>query len=186
MEFSKFYIEPENSVLVIIDVQEKLARAMKEDVLQNVMRNIKKLIHLAKIYSIPSIYTEQYPKGLGSTLEGIKSMMEEEAIEKIHFSCLQEEKFIQKINQFSRKKIILVGMETHVCVFQTCLDFLARDFKVYVPKDGVCSRKKEDWLTGLELIKEAGAVITCVETLIFQILKKAGTAEFKKMLEFLK
>lgn len=77
-------------------------------------------------------------------------------------------------------------METHVCVWQTALDLLLRDYHIFVPDDAVCSRRKEEWKTGLELIKNAGGVITCTETLIFQILKKAGTDEFKKMLELVK
>ncbi|MCX8034311.1 MAG: hydrolase [Thermodesulfovibrio sp.] len=182
----KFIIEPENSIIVVIDFQEKLAMAMKEEILDNTLKNVIKLINLAKIYSIPIVLTEQYPKGLGSTLQEIKTLIEEIPIEKIHFSCVQEEKFIQKLNQYGRKKIILTGMETHVCVWQTALDLIFRGFNIFVPKDGVCSRKKEDWKTGLALIQQAGGIITCTETLIFQILKKAGTPEFKKMLEFVK
>lgn len=186
MALEKLFIEADNSILVVVDFQEKLAMAMKEEILDNTLKNIIKLINLSKIYSIPIVITEQYPKGLGNTLQEIKSLIEEEPIEKIHFSCVQEEKFINKINQYGRKKIILTGMETHVCVWQTTLDLIVRGFYVYVPKDGVCSRKKEDWKTGLVLMQQAGGIITCTETLIFQILKKAGTPEFKKMLEFVK
>lgn len=186
MDLDKLFIEADNSILVIIDFQEKLAMAMKEEILDNTLKNIIKLINLAKIYSIPTVITEQYPKGLGKTLQDIKTLIEEEPLEKIHFSCVQDAKFINKINQYGRKKIILTGMETHVCVWQTALDLAVRGFYIYVPKDGVCSRKKEDWKTGLALMQQAGVVITCTETLIFQILKKAGTTEFKKMLEFVR
>lgn len=186
MNINQFFIEPENSILVLIDLQEKLAIAMKEEVLNTVKKNIIKLINLTKIYSIPILLTEQYPKGLGNTLKEITSLIEEEPIEKIHFSCSQEEKFVQKINQYGRKKVILVGMETHVCVLQSAFDLIMRDFYVYVPKDCVCSRKKEDWETGLNLIQQAGGIVTCAETVIFQILRRAGTPEFKKMLEVLK
>lgn len=182
----RFFIESDHTLLVIVDFQEKLAKAMKDEVLDNTLKNILKLINLAKIYSLPIILTEQYPKGLGNTLKEIKTLVNEEPIEKLYFSCLQEEKFIQKISQLMRKKIILTGMETHVCVWQTALDFLIRDYRVFVPKDGVCSRRKEDWKTGLELIRQVGGVVSCTETLIFQILRKAGTTEFKKMLEFIK
>ncbi len=182
----KFYIEPENSVLVIVDFQEKLAKAMKEDVLESTIKNIIKLVHLAKTFSIPAVLTEQYPKGLGNTLKEIKDLVNTEPIEKLHFSCVGEEKFLEFLKSLDRNKIIVTGMETHVCVWQTVLDLIMRDYSVFVPKDAVCSRKKQDWKTGLELIRDAGAVVTCTETLIFQILKKAGTAEFKKMLEFLK
>ncbi|WP_353684639.1 hydrolase [Thermodesulfovibrio sp. 3907-1M] len=186
MSFEKFFISPENALFVIIDMQEKLAKAMKEDILEKTVKNIITFVELCKIYQIPIIFTEQYPKGLGKTLEEIKSLINDEAIEKISFSSAGEEKFISKIRELNRQKIILTGMETHVCVWQTALDLLQRGYHVFVPSDAVCSRKKQDWKIGIELMKNAGAVITCTETLVFQLLKKAGTAEFKKMLEFIK
>jgi len=186
MSLEKFFINRENALLVIIDVQEKLARAMKEEVLEKTVKNIITFIELCKLYQIPIIFTEQYPKGLGKTLEEIKSRINDEAIEKLSFSSAGEEKFVNKIKESGRQKIILTGMETHVCVWQTALDLLQRDYHVFVASDAVCSRRKEDWMQALELIKNAGGVIAPTETLVFQILKKAGTAEFKKMLEFIK
>ncbi len=186
MAVEKFFIEPENSILLIVDFQEKLAKAMKEEVLEVVVKNTVKIINLARIYSIPILITEQYPKGLGNTLPQIKELVENEPLEKIHFSCALEEIFINKIKEYNKSKIIITGMETHVCVWQTALDLLARDYLIFIPKDAVCSRRKEDWKTGLSLIQNAGGVITCAETLIFQILRKAGTPQFKQMLEFIK
>lgn len=186
MNIEKFFVNSENVLLVIVDFQEKLAKAMKESILENTLKNTRSLINLCKLYSIPIIMTEQYPKGLGTTLKEINELIDSEKIEKIHFSCVGEERFIEKLKEKNRNKIILIGMETHVCVLQTALDLLLRGYQILVPKDAVCSRRKDDWKTGLELIKDAGGVITCTETLIFQILKKAGTPEFKKMLEFVK
>lgn len=186
MRVEKFFIRPENSVLVIIDVQQKLAKAMKEDIVEKILKNITTLIELCKLYQIPIIFTEQYPKGLGKTLDKVKALINEEAIEKIYFSSVGEEKFANKIKEIGRQKIILTGMETHVCVLQTALELLVRDYHVFVPFDAVCSRRKEDWRIGIELMRDAGAVISCTETLVFQILKKAGTVEFKKILEFIK
>lgn len=182
----KFYIEPDNAVFVLIDFQEKLAKAMKEEVLEKVKKNTITLINLCKIYQIPILVTEQYPKGLGKTLTDLSNLLDGQPIEKLSFSCVAEEKFISKIKTLNRKKIIISGMETHVCVWQTAVDLLSRDYFVFVPEDAVCSRRKEDWKRGLELINQAGGLVTCTETLVFQILKKAGTAEFKKMLEFVK
>lgn len=186
MRVEKFFIRPENSVLVIIDVQQKLAKAMKEDIVEKILKNITTLIELCKLYQIPIVFTEQYPKGLGKTLDKVKVLINEEAIEKIYFSSVGEEKFANKIKEIGRQKIILTGMETHVCVLQTALELLVRDYHVFVPFDAVCSRRKEDWRIGIELMRDAGAVISCTETLVFQILKKAGTVEFKKILEFIK
>jgi isochorismate hydrolase len=186
MNIEKFFINSEDALLVVVDFQEKLAKAMKEKILENTLKNTISLINLCKFYSIPIIITEQYPKGLGNTLKEIKEQIDKEAIEKFYFSCVGEEKFLEDIKEQKRNKIILTGMETHVCVYQTALDLLVRSFNIFIPQDAVCSRKKEDWKVGLQLIKDAGAVITTTETLIFQILKKAGTPEFKKMLEFVK
>jgi len=186
MEIQRFLIKPEDALVVIIDVQEKLVKVMEEEIFKKILKNIVMLIELCKLCQIPVVFTEQYPKGLGQTLNEITSMLNGKAIEKISFSSVDEEKFITKIKELDRKKIILTGMETHVCVWQTALDLLLRDYHIFVPDDAVCSRRKEEWETGLEFIKNAGGVITCTETLIFQILKKAGTDEFKKMLELVK
>lgn len=186
MELERFFIRQEEALLAIVDFQEKLARAIKEDVVERTLENLIKLINLAKIYSIPILLTEQYPKGLGETLKEIRELLSEQPIEKIHFSCMEEEKFSKNLIKTGKRKIILTGMETHVCVLQTALDLLQRDYYVFVPRDAVCSRRKEDWETAINIMHDAGVVVTCTETLIFQILKRAGTPEFKKMLEFLK
>lgn len=186
MKIERFFIVPEDSLLVVVDVQEKLVNAMKEDIVEKILKNIVTLIELCKIYQIPIIITEQYPKGLGKTLSKIKELINEEPIEKISFSSVGEERFMKKIKDTKRRKIILTGMETHVCVLQTALDLIARDYHVFVPYDAVCSRRKLDWRFGLELMKETGAVVSPTETLVFQILKKAGTPEFKRILEFIK
>jgi Amidases related to nicotinamidase len=186
MTVGKFFIDKKDCLLVIVDFQEKLAKAMKKEVLDKVLKNIIRLNELCKLLQIPVLVTEQYPKGLGGTLEELKNSLNQSPIEKICFSCAGEEKFIDKLKELNRKAVILTGMETHVCVWQTALDLVFRDYRVFVPHDAVCSRRKEDWKTGLQLVKDAGGVITCTETLIFQILKKAGTDEFKKMLEFVK
>jgi isochorismate hydrolase len=186
MNVEKFFIDRKDCLLVIVDFQEKLAKAMKKEVLDKVLKNIIRLNELCKLLQIPVLVTEQYPKGLGGTLEELKNRLNQSPIEKICFSCAGEEKFIDKLKELNRKAVILTGMETHVCVWQTALDLVFRDYRVFVPNDAVCSRRKEDWKTGLQLVRDAGGLITCTETLIFQILKKAGTDEFKKMLEFVK
>lgn len=184
----KFYISQEEVILIITDIQEKLVNAMKKDVAEEVIKNNKLLIEIAKIFNIPLILTEQYPKGLGKTVEEIKnSLPEYKPIEKITFSSLLEPEFEKElIKYFNRKKVILTGMETHVCIWQTFLDLTKRGYIVFVPKDAVCSRKKLDWEAGLDLIKLAGGIVTTTETLIFQLLKKAGTPEFKEVLKYIK
>ncbi|MCS7203600.1 MAG: isochorismatase family protein [Thermodesulfovibrio sp.] len=185
-EPEKFILNPNNLCLVVVDVQEKLSLAMKKDVVEKLVKNILLLIQLSKLYKIPVIITEQYPKGLGRTLPEIKELVDEEAIEKIHFSCIKEEEFFRRIIRAEKNQIILTGMEAHICIWQTALDLVLRGYSVFVPSDAVCSRRKEDWQTALQLMRDVGCIITCTEALVFQILEKAGTEEFKKILEFVK
>lgn len=183
----QYFVNPENSILVIIDVQEKLIKAMEKEIIDKVIKNIVTLIEVSKILNLPIILTEQYPKGLGPTVEEIKTVLPSyNPIEKITFSAFGEEKFIQALKEKKREKILLTGIETHVCIWQSSLDFIRNGYTVFVPKDGVCSRKKMDWETGIDLIKSAGGIITTTETIIFQILRKAGTEEFKKIINFIK
>uniref|UniRef100_A0A7V6CD77 Hydrolase n=1 Tax=Thermodesulfobacterium geofontis TaxID=1295609 RepID=A0A7V6CD77_9BACT len=184
----KYLINTDKTLLIIIDIQEKLIKAMDKDVAKEVIKNNLILIETAKIFDIPIILTEQYPKGLGHTIEEIKKALPlYEPIEKITFNSFLEPNFEKNLDKYKdRKKVILTGMETHVCVWQTAVDLIKRNYTVFVPKDAVCSRKKNDWETGLDLIKSAGGILTTTETLVFQILKKAGTPEFKKILELIK
>ncbi len=184
----RFYINPEETLLVITDIQEKLVSAMKKDVAEEVIKNNILLIETAKIFNIPLILTEQYPKGLGKTVEEIKnSLPEYKPIEKVTFSSLLEPEFEKELTKYSNiKKIILTGIETHICVWQTFLDLVKKGYTVFVPKDAVCSRKKLDWKAGLELINSAGGIVTTTEILVFQLLKRAGTQEFKALLKFIK
>jgi len=184
----KYFITPEETILIITDIQEKLVKAMDKEIAKSVIKNNSILIETAKLFNIPVIVTEQYPKGLGETVDEIKEVLPfYNPIEKITFSSLGETKFEEALYRYNvRKKVILTGMETHVCVWQTSIDLLKKGYTVFVPKDAVCSRKKMDWETGLDLIKSAGGIVTTTETLVFQILKKAGTNEFKKVLEHIK
>ncbi|MGI5921746.1 MAG: hydrolase [Syntrophomonadaceae bacterium] len=174
---SKFKIEAENSLLMIIDLQERLLKAMKDR--EKVVKNTNLLLATAYESDIPVVVTEQYPKGLGSTVEEIKSNLRDyEYMEKTSFSAwVDEMKAI--LNKLGRKSVILTGSETHVCVFQTARDLIEDGYNVHLVKDAVCSRFDENYENGLDLMKEAGAVITNTETVVFDILKKAGTPQFK-------
>jgi len=174
----RFLLDKNNCVLVIVDIQERLATVMKQK--DSVVNNCLHLIELSKMSGIPVVVTEQYPKGLGRTVEEIsKALPTYHPIEKITFSCCEEPTFLHEIKQLNKKTIILTGMETHVCVLQTCVGLLGKGFHIHLVKDAVCSRAKENWKTGIEFMHDAGAVITCTETVLFQLLKVAGTEEFK-------
>ncbi len=174
----RFFLEPENSLLIIIDIQERLAAVMSER--ETVVRNCLHLIEASKLLKIPVLVTEQYPKGLGQTLEEIKTALPEyRPVEKITFNSCEEKEFMNLIASMNKKKLILTGMETHICVLQTCLGLLREGYHVHVVSDAVCSRSEKNKETGLNLMRDAGAVSTCTETVLFQLLRIAGTEEFK-------
>ena len=178
-------LDRENTGLLVVDVQEKLIQVMGRK--ERVIDNIIKLLQLSKLFTLPVIITEQYPKWLGSTLpEIIEYLSSYEPITKLHFNCCDVEGFNKRLNAEGLKNIIVTGVESHICIFQTCVSILEKGYQVHVPQDAVDSRTEENWRVGLELMKKAGALITSTETLIYQILKKAGTNEFKKMLKIIK
>jgi nicotinamidase-related amidase len=181
----KFFLEKENAALLIIDIQERLANVMKMK--EPVIKNSLHLIELAKLIDIPVIVTEQYPKGIGQTVQEIQHALPRyQPIEKMTFSCCEENNFLQTVQGTRKKQFILAGMETHVCVLQTCLGLLRDGYAVHVVKDAACSRTKENWETGIAFMREAGAVITSAEIVLFQLLKIAGTGEFKAMMKRIK
>lgn len=174
----KFFIDKQNTALVVVDIQDRLVAAMK--VKDAVIANCLHLIELAKLQQIPIVLTEQYPKGLGLTVAEVREAMPVYApIEKLTFSCCGEASFREEIKKLGKKTIVLTGMETHVCVLQTCIGLLNDGYNVHLVSDAVCSRTKGNWQTAIEFMRDAGAVITCTETVLFQLLAIAGTEEFK-------
>lgn len=174
----KFFLDKDEAVLVIVDIQERLATVMEKR--QKVIDNCLHLIEAAKLLHIPIILTEQYPKGIGHTVKEIREALPfYEPLEKITFGCCKGPSFLESLSSTGRKKIILAGMETHVCVLQTCIGLLREGYAVHAVMDAVCSRTEDNFVTGIEFMRGAGAVITCTETALFQLLEKAGTEEFK-------
>ena len=172
---------PDAAVLVVIDVQEKLCRAMDEKILDRLTGNIGVLQETARELGIPVVVTEQYVKGLGETLLEIKERLAEPALEKMTFSCCGDPAFLDKLKALGRRQVIVVGMETHVCVLQTVIELLDAGYSVHLVRDAVMSRRKDNWFVGLETARAAGAVITSTEAALFQLLKVAGTESFKKL-----
>ena len=178
---SEFMLDRNDAVLVVIDVQEKLCQAMDEKILAALTKRISILQTAAQELQIPQLVTEQYVKGLGATIAGLKEGLSTPAIEKMTFSCCGEPAFPEALQKHGRKQIIVTGMETHVCVLQTVLQLLEAGYIVHVVADAVMSRKKENWQIGLAMAQQAGAVITSTETALFQLLRVAGSEEFKKI-----
>lgn len=180
----KFTLEREDSVLLIIDIQEKLVPVMKYK--DQVIKNSLILINAAKEMNFPVITTEQYPKGLGPTVPELLDLIDNDNIfAKNSFTAYTGE-VKEALKSLGRKKVIITGMETHVCVFQTARDLINDGYQVYLVKDGVASRTKDNFLNGLDLMKTLGAVITNTETAIFDLLKISGTPEFKLMSKLIK
>jgi isochorismate hydrolase len=185
MTVDKFFLHKDNAALLIVDIQERLAVVMKQK--DQVVKNCLHLIELAKMQNVPVVVTEQYPKGLGRTVPEIQAALPSHTpIEKIAFNCCGEPSFVDEIRRLGRQKVIVTGMETHICVLQTSLGLLQDGFTPHLVSDAVCSRTKENWKSGLELLRDAGAVVTNTETVLFQLLGVAGTEEFKKISQRIK
>jgi nicotinamidase-related amidase len=177
----KFFLERDGAQLVVIDVQEKLCRAMDPSVLEKLVANASILIEAAAELGLPTTVTEQYVKGLGATLPALKEKLAAPSLEKMTFSCCGGEGFMETLERSGRRQVILTGMETHVCVLQTALELLDKGYAVHLVCDAVMSRRKDNWKTALKALAAAGAVLTSTETVVFQLLRVAGTEEFKKL-----
>ncbi|MEW8973799.1 MAG: hydrolase [Tissierellaceae bacterium] len=181
---SKFNLNREDVVLLVIDIQERLVPVMKYK--DQVIYNTQILLEEAKLMNIPIIVTEQYPKGLGGTVEELRKSLEHaEIFPKNSFTAYIDE-VKSALESTGRKKVIIVGMETHICVYQTTRDLIDAGYTVHIVRDAVASRTKENFLNGLNLMKSMGAIINNTETIVFDLLKKAGTPEFKTMSKLIK
>lgn len=179
---NKFFLERDKAVLVVIDVQEKLTLAMDHKVLNRLTRNIGILLESAAELQVPVVVTEQYVKGLGATLAELKEKAgTAPCYEKMAFSCCGSSEFVDKLKESGRTQIIITGMETHVCVLQTVIELRDAGFEVHLVKDAVMSRSKQNWQTAVDAMTLTGAVPTSTESVLFQLLKVAGTEEFKKL-----
>lgn len=176
---------PADTLLVVIDVQEKLLAAMHEK--ETVVAGNAKIVQGAKILGIPIVYTEQNPKGLGPTVAAVaESLGDLQPITKLSFSSCGEPGFMKAVEESNRKQILITGIESHVCVYQTAADLASRGYEVQVVADAVSSRTPENKAIGLDRCKLAGATITSVETALFELLKVAEGDKFKQMLKVVK
>ncbi|MEW6775821.1 MAG: hydrolase [Bdellovibrionota bacterium] len=175
-------LEVGDTAVLLVDYQEKLFSAMPEKARERHLKNTKILLEGAQALKIPVIATEQYPKGIGPTLPQVReSYPDLNPIEKMEFSCLKNETASKAIQASGKRKFLVTGMETHICVYQTVLDLVDKGFIPHVVADTCLSRTEENYRVGLSLCEKAGAVITGTETALFQLLGKAGGEEFKKI-----
>lgn len=173
----------DDTVLLVIDIQERLGAAMEPARFERLVKNTGILIQTAKTLGLPVLVTEQYPRGLGHTVPALLELLPEDAtpVEKVAFSCGAVKELARRLFDLRRKQVIVVGMETHVCVFQTVRDLVAGGYAPFVARDAVLSRTTENHDTGLELMRESGATISSTETIVFDLLGAAGTPEFKAL-----
>lgn len=177
-----YSINSSDSLLMIIDIQERLFQAMENTAQDSLKKNCAILINTSKEFNIPIIITEQYRKGLGETIPEIKGPAGDALnLEKLYFNCMKDEEIKKAVVKTGKQTVIITGIESHICVFQTALSLIASGVKVIIASDGVASRRKQDYKSALKVLSEAGALIYPTETIAFMILEKAGTPEFKKL-----
>lgn len=178
-------LSEKDSLVLIIDIQEKLVGALEKNI---ITEKAVKVASAANVLNIPVVVTEQYPKGLGNTVKPLADVLPEETEirEKTYFNALLEEGMLDKIKSYGKKQIVIMGIEAHICVYQTALALKEEGFEVYVVKDACASRNKYEFKTGIEAMRDNGVKITCVEIVLFEWLKGAKHPNFKEIQSLIK
>ena len=185
-------IKARSSFLLMIDIQERLMPAIynKEEVINNSVR----LLTAARELNIPAIISEQYPKGIGATIPELKSLIPEGStvLEKVEFSCCNNPEFGDALlnlnfNSGTKDTAILFGVETHICVLGTAIDMIEKyNMNVVIAADACGSRTEKNHLLALDAARSTGCLVVPVETIIYHMLEKAGTPQFKALLPLFK
>ena len=185
-EVARRPLRGEDCVLSVIDIQDKLLPAIWEK--ERVVRNSQLLIRLALLLDIPIVASAQYRKGLGETVPEIASLMPDvKVVDKLEFGCFGNADFCAKTASLAGRNTQLVcGIEAHICVTQTVLGALNNGHTVHVAADAVSSRSELNWKIGIERMRDAGAVISSTEMMMYELMGKSGTPVFKEMLKHLK
>lgn len=178
-------LNKDDAVLIFIDVQRSLAEVMHDK--RHLFKNLERMVKGAQVLDVPILLTEQLPGKLGGTSEKFKMILESlMVVEKTSFSCCGEPVFVDAFQALGKKQAILVGIETHVCVYQTALDLLADGIEVYVVADAVSSRTAENRDLALQAMREEGAKIIPTETALLALQKDAANPGFKDLLKLIK
>ena len=181
-------LDIDNSLLLIVDIQDRLTSVMPEGNAEDMLENSVRLIDAANLLNVPVIVTEQYPKGLGATVESIRVKLNESTphFEKTGFSCLAADNFQDALEKTARKQIIIVGQETHVCILQTTLELMQQGYQVHIVEDAVCSRKAENKFYALQRLQAQGATISNFESVLFEWLKNSQHKHFSTITALLR
>lgn len=176
--------ERDEVVFILVDIQERFLPVINN--IDGVIDNANRLVKGASILGIPLIVTEQYPKGLGKTVDSIELNTGQDIIEKISFDCFGCDEFTRKLNSLAAKTLVIFGIEAHVCVLKTALEAVARNYETHVVADAVSSRTQENKILALERLRQSGVFITSTEMILFQLMDRAGTEEFKAISRLVK
>ncbi len=174
-------LDKDQSCVVLIDVQEKLKPFILES--DTLVANCQWLLSLSNELAVAKIVSEQYPSGLGPTVETLLSLINpnEGPLKKVHFSCWGDANFQTRVRTLNKKQFVLIGIETHVCVLQTAFQLLQANYTVFVVVDAVSSRKKMDHHFGLKRMKQMGVQLVTSEMVFFEWLRQTGTPEYKRL-----
>jgi nicotinamidase-related amidase len=177
---------PDDTIVVVIDMQEPFLRTIYER--DRVIKSVVSLLRGAKILRVPIVSTVQYFKSMGDVIPEVKAHLPPllPPFDKLTFSSYADPAFASEVNRSGRKQVLICGVETHICVSQTALGMITAGYQVHVCADAVSSRTVENWRTGLEKIRQAGGLITSMESALFELLQQAGTADFREILAIVK
>ena len=177
-------LEEDETLLLIVDVQQKLIKNIKAN--QLLVFNIKKLIDICNLLNVRIAITEQNPLKLGKTIDSIKDNDEYPKFEKMEFSCTKNKNFLNYINEYNYKNIIVCGIESHICILQTSIDLLQKGFNIVIPRDAIGSRNQIDNETAFLRLILSGAVASTTESLICELCKTSNRKEFREVSKILK
>ncbi len=178
-------LKAEKSSLIVVDVQGKLAQLMHEK--SSLFANLQRMVRGAQVLGIPILWNEQNPLGLGATIPELSELLAaQKPLVKSTFSCWGNPAFVEALKATGRKQALLVGIETHVCVYQTARDLLERGYEVEVVVDAVSSRTAENRQLGIDKMRDHGAGLTSTEMALFELLEVATGDKFKEILRLVK
>lgn len=177
---NRLAVNEKDAVLLVVDVQERLAPAMEPELYGRLIENLKRFGAARSVLDLSVVVTEQYPKGLGHTVAPLQDAFAGVTpLEKIAFSAMGDEGIAKTLESIGRQSVVVAGMETHICVYQTVRDLVDAGFSVHVLSDAVASRTRDNYSIGLALMEKTGAAISSTETVLFDLLGRAGTDAFR-------
>lgn len=176
----------ETTALILIDVQGNLAHSVVEK--ESLFENVATLIHGMKLLGVPIVVTEQYPKGLGTTIPQLADILPSDnaPISKTHFNSCEEALFMNEVSLFNRNNLLICGIETHICVYQTAVGLVERGYTVDVVADAVSSRTRRNYEIGLAKMQAKGVGVSSVEMALYELIGKAEGDAFKGILKLVK